>query len=359
MNQTRDILLDGKISIVEMTQLQFMMVKLQMVSFDETIKSYTKVYESISTAFSNAPEESGAESEEDSDSTPISADDKMKILISLQQFASTCREELGLAEAGHTDTKVFETAMKALRQSQEAVETKKETILSGRVQKARASFSFGGKTYNAKTLPMAVFKHYFKQNPAATLEDALKAFPLDMKGNDVFMKSIDALELNKEYANPPYEESKRDHFKLADGTVIASYRLWSSGNIEEFVSHVVKHLKYDIKAVEKNIEILPRIEELYIPALRALKELGTAVRFEQMNAKVIEVAGITQEMLKVPQGAEGGPSEIEARLAWVRTNMKKIGLMTSPSRGMWEIADKNMNIDALTVEQLVQLVKGK
>lgn len=369
MDETKSILIDGQISIKEMTQLQFMMVKLQMLSFDATIKSYVQVYAAISDAFSNVPEESEEEEEESQDDqqqeqeetegTIITPEDKMKILVSLQQFASVCREELGLSQAGTTDTSVFETAMKELKKSQEAVETKKEVIKSGGngvVRKQRFQYEFQGSTYKNATLASAVFAHYVKTNPTAGAADVLKAFSsFVIRGNPVLINAEEMKERNKGYAKPMYEKVKP---KLADGTTIAMFCQWYANPlVEEFINFANSTLKYSIKKVERDssvLDLVPTPEEMYMPLLQALKQMnGQAVLSEWLDM-AYELGGVTKERLKAIEEIEYVSANFGSVINRTRQDLKRAGYVDNPERGKWVLVDPNLDLNAVTPELVSQ-----
>jgi len=56
------------------------------------------------------------------------------------------------------------------------------------------------------------------------------------------------------------------------------------------------------------------------PLLRVLKTLGGSGTIEEINAKVIEAVGLSDEQLEIIHDPErGSQTEVEYRLAWART----------------------------------------
>jgi hypothetical protein len=68
---------------------------------------------------------------------------------------------------------------------------------------------------------------------------------------------------------------------------------------------------------------IPQYHELMWPALQATKELGGSATVSEMNERAIASAGITEEQQAVPHGEEGRMSEVEYRLHWARTHLKR------------------------------------
>ena len=76
---------------------------------------------------------------------------------------------------------------------------------------------------------------------------------------------------------------------------------------------------------------VPTSGALMNPLLEAIKSLGGSASIEELNDKVAEVAGLTEEQLAVPHGENKG-TEVAYRLAWTRTYLKQYGLLENSSR---------------------------
>ena len=87
---------------------------------------------------------------------------------------------------------------------------------------------------------------------------------------------------------------------------------------------------------------LPQPRELTVPTLRAVEALGGTASTVEINAKVVELLGLTDEQLAIEYGDDAiarGP-KIYHRLAWARTLLKRIAALSSPQRGSWSITDR-------------------
>ena len=71
---------------------------------------------------------------------------------------------------------------------------------------------------------------------------------------------------------------------------------------------------------------MPQYTEMYNPLLEALHELGGSGSVEEIDNKVIELQKYPDEIVEVLHG-EGPRTEIEYRLAWARTYLKKYGIL--------------------------------
>jgi restriction system protein len=91
---------------------------------------------------------------------------------------------------------------------------------------------------------------------------------------------------------------------------------------------------------------LPPYDAFMNPLLQAMKTLGGSGTIEEINAKVIEAVGLSDEQLEVIHDPErGSQTEVEYRLAWARTYLKRYGVMDNSSRGVWALTIKGREID--------------
>lgn len=103
---------------------------------------------------------------------------------------------------------------------------------------------------------------------------------------------------------------------------------------------------------------LPTFDELIIPTVTALTQLGGSGSIEEINAKVYEIAKISDEVLLIPHTEDSTRTEVDYRLAWSRTYLKKFGLLENSSRGIWALAKSNINISELNHVEIVKTVRG-
>jgi restriction system protein len=79
---------------------------------------------------------------------------------------------------------------------------------------------------------------------------------------------------------------------------------------------------------------IPRWKDLLWPTLDALRALGGSGSIEEIETTVDAIVGFTEEQQAVLH--KSGPlSEINYRLAWVRTYLKGVGYVENSSRGVW------------------------
>lgn len=108
---------------------------------------------------------------------------------------------------------------------------------------------------------------------------------------------------------------------------------------------------------KKTNDNLPSFDELIIPTLKALIELGGSGSIEEINTKVYEVSKLSDDILQIPHGNEGALNEVDYRLAWSRTYLKKYGLLENSSRGIWALAKTDFDVDSLDHIEIVRVVR--
>ena len=102
---------------------------------------------------------------------------------------------------------------------------------------------------------------------------------------------------------------------------------------------------------------IPSYDELIIPTVKALVELGGSGTVEAINERVYEITKLSDEVLQIPHG-DDGRSEVDYRLAWSRTYLRKFGLIENSSRGIWSLSKPNINVEKLNYLEIVRTVRG-
>jgi restriction system protein len=110
-------------------------------------------------------------------------------------------------------------------------------------------------------------------------------------------------------------------------------------------------------ARKKQNSNLPTFDELIVPTVMALIELGGSGTVEEINTKVYEIKNIPDEILQIPHGDEGTTIEVDYRLAWSRTYLKKFGLLENSSRGIWALSKSDIDVTKLDYTEIVRTVR--
>jgi restriction system protein len=86
--------------------------------------------------------------------------------------------------------------------------------------------------------------------------------------------------------------------------------------------------------------------------LQAVIALGGSASIAELDAAVIEREGISPEIQAILHGEDGPKTEIQYRLAWARTYLKGMGLLTNSQRGIWSVTEAGHTADETDIGRL-------
>lgn len=101
---------------------------------------------------------------------------------------------------------------------------------------------------------------------------------------------------------------------------------------------------------------VPAFHELLNPTLKALHELGGSASINELVEQVIEQEGYPPEVVEKDHG-RGNRTELEYRLAWARTYLKKFGLVNNSERGVWSLTKEGSSVEEVDPQEVVQYVR--
>ena len=81
---------------------------------------------------------------------------------------------------------------------------------------------------------------------------------------------------------------------------------------------------------------VPSAKELMNPTLQAIRQAGGSAYIDEITESVIRDLGLSEDDASQPHGS-GRQTELEYRLGWARTNLKKYGLVANSNRGVWSL----------------------
>ncbi|MEL7434721.1 MAG: restriction endonuclease [Chloroflexota bacterium] len=103
---------------------------------------------------------------------------------------------------------------------------------------------------------------------------------------------------------------------------------------------------------------IPTFDEFMNPLLQALHALGGSGTIDEINDKTAEIYGLTNEQLEHLHNPEKDTrTEVEYRLAWTRTYLKKYGVLENSSRGVWALAPNARDIREVNPADVVQTMR--
>lgn len=102
--------------------------------------------------------------------------------------------------------------------------------------------------------------------------------------------------------------------------------------------------------------VVPRHLDLMNPTLEALRELGGSASIVELVDKVVDLLKPSKAILEHPHG-DGRGTELEYQLAWARTYLKKYGLVTNSSHGIWALTPKSAGTASVDVAEVIKVLR--
>lgn len=112
-------------------------------------------------------------------------------------------------------------------------------------------------------------------------------------------------------------------------------------------------------ARKRHNENLPTFDELIVPTLQALIKLGGSGTIEEINETVAEISNLSEDILQILHDENGIQTEVDYRLAWSRTYLKKFGLIDNSARGVWALTNSDINISTVNPDLIVKTVRDQ
>jgi restriction system protein len=103
---------------------------------------------------------------------------------------------------------------------------------------------------------------------------------------------------------------------------------------------------------------LPQYHELMNPVLDALHQLGGSGSIDEIAEVVIENSDFSDEIVnQMHNPDESNQTEIEYRLAWARTYLKKYEIINNSSRGIWALVPEKSDTKEVDPDQVVEKIR--
>ena len=107
---------------------------------------------------------------------------------------------------------------------------------------------------------------------------------------------------------------------------------------------------------KKNASEVPAYNEMMCELFQALKELGGSGTITEIDDKTIEILNLPVEVQEIMHG-NSSKAEVEYRLAWTRSYMKKVGILENSSRGVWALTAKGRELEEIDPDEIVRQVQ--
>ena len=103
---------------------------------------------------------------------------------------------------------------------------------------------------------------------------------------------------------------------------------------------------------------IPSYDQLMNPLLKALTDLGGSGSIDEIYDKVSQNLNLSEEVLGVLHNPEhSNNTEVEYRLAWTRTYLKKYGILEKSRRGVWAIVLDKRHVQEVDPREVVRAVR--
>lgn len=109
-------------------------------------------------------------------------------------------------------------------------------------------------------------------------------------------------------------------------------------------------------------------QQLFDGTLQALHKLGGSATIHEIHDEVVTSLGLTEDQIALPHGPRPNSiTDIKYRLGWVRTWLKRYGLLENSGRGIWSLTAQGRGttevdrkeVDRVVNEQIRQEKKAK
>ena len=102
---------------------------------------------------------------------------------------------------------------------------------------------------------------------------------------------------------------------------------------------------------------MPTYDRLMQPTLDALHALGGKASNQEIFEWIVLKLEIEKEVVERLHKPGRNVRELEYRLMWARTYLRKFGLIDSPTRSVWELSESGRETTVLVPEDIVQAVR--
>lgn len=94
------------------------------------------------------------------------------------------------------------------------------------------------------------------------------------------------------------------------------------------------------------------------PVVQALRELGGSGSTDEIYQRVAENLKLPENILSIQHDPEtSNQTEVQYRLAWARTYLKKFGFLERPQRGLWSLTQKAESVSEVDGKEVQRFVR--
>lgn len=101
---------------------------------------------------------------------------------------------------------------------------------------------------------------------------------------------------------------------------------------------------------------IPTFDAMMGPTIAVLKASGGSATTNEIYQRVVDLMRLSNDVLEVPHG-DSSQNEVEYRLAWSRTYLKKYGLVDNSARGVWLLTEAGRAATTVDSKAIVRAVR--
>lgn len=98
---------------------------------------------------------------------------------------------------------------------------------------------------------------------------------------------------------------------------------------------------------------IPRYGDLIAPTFLALKQLGGSGGNDEILAQIIEILGLSDEIVDIAHKGHESMTELSYQAAWARTYLRIYGVVENVSRSVWAITSSFAHLDCVDGKQIL------
>ena len=99
-------------------------------------------------------------------------------------------------------------------------------------------------------------------------------------------------------------------------------------------------------------EVLPNLPQMMLVTLEALREIGGSATLSELDQKVVELEGVTEEEQSLTMPKDNRP-RVNYYLGWARTFLRRGGAIDNSARGVWSLTEQGEQMSTLAEMQTI------
>lgn len=103
---------------------------------------------------------------------------------------------------------------------------------------------------------------------------------------------------------------------------------------------------------------IPAQHEMMPELLQAMRELGGSGSIAEINVRTRALLNLPEAVLNAPHG-DSSQTEVDYRLAWARSYLKKVGILENSTRGVWALTAQGRALQDIDPQAVVRAVRAQ